>query len=92
MDEALQADVVVRVVAAVGRAQPEVLLAEAEVDDVLRTAVAGEEDVSLEPERAEDLEVERDRALDVADAEVDVLDRGRRHAAESTTPPARFNP
>jgi hypothetical protein len=72
--DVLDADVVVAVVAAIGRSQPEVLLAELEVDDFFGAAVSLLADVFFQPERCQELRIESQRALDVADAEIDVLD------------------
>jgi hypothetical protein len=72
--DVLDTDVVVAVLAAIGRSQPEVLLAELEVDDFFGAAVSLLADVFFQPERCQELRVESQRALDVADAEIDVLD------------------
>jgi hypothetical protein len=77
--EVLDPYVVVGVLTAVCRAKPKVLLAETKVDDLLRAAVTRDAEVLLEAERPEDPEVEGERAADVTNAEVDVLDSARGH-------------
>jgi hypothetical protein len=69
------------VLTSVGRSQAKILLAEAKVDDLLRAAVTRDTEVLLEAERPEDLQVEGERAADVTDTEVDVLDSARGHRA-----------
>lgn len=66
-------DVVVRMLAAVGGAKPEVLVAVSEVDDFLGTAVALIPQFFLQPQRAEHREVEGERLLHVANRQVDVV-------------------
>jgi hypothetical protein len=71
----LHADVVVAVLAAVGLAETEVLVAEGEVDDLLGAAVAGEPPRLLHPEGTEQPQIEGERALDVTHREIDVMNR-----------------
>ena len=73
----LDAHAVIAVLATVRWAEPDVLLAEKEVDDLLRAAVALNTDVLLETERSKQLEIEGESALDIAYAEIDVLDAAR---------------
>jgi hypothetical protein len=75
----LDTHVVVAVSSAVGLPKAEKLLAHAQVDDLLRPAIARIAAVHRRAERAEHGEVERRRALDVADREIDVVDGLERH-------------
>jgi hypothetical protein len=73
--EVLDADLVVAMRAAVGGPEAEGLAAaDAEVDDLLAAAIRREAEQLLDAERTEDGEVERERALDVGDGEVDMVD------------------
>ncbi len=84
--EVLDADLVVAMRAAVGGSEAEGLAAaDAEVDDLLGAAIRREPEQLLDAERTEDGEVERERALDVGDGEVDVVDPVDRQRA----PPPR---
>jgi hypothetical protein len=76
----LHADVVVAVLAAVGLAETEVLVAEGEVDDLLGAAVAGEPPRLLHPEGTEQPQIESERALDVTHREIDVMNRDTQRA------------
>jgi hypothetical protein len=83
--EVLDADVVVAMRAAVGGPEAEGLAAaDAEVDDLLGAAIRREAEQLLDAERTEDGEVERERALDVGDGEVDVVDPVDRQRSPSS--------
>src|SRR5687768_16880588 len=69
--EVLQAHAVVAVLSPVRGPQPQLRHAEAHVDDLLGAAVARIAGDLREPERAEQAAVELERALDVADRQVD---------------------
>src|SRR4249920_185595 len=64
---------VIAVLAAVRRPEPEELVAVAEVDDLLGPPVALVAAVLLQAERREQLAVERERPLDVRHGQVDVV-------------------
>src|SRR5688572_19865385 len=76
----LHPDVVVAVLAAVGLAETEVLVAEREVDDLLGAAVGGEPPRLPHPERTEQPQIKSERALDVTHREIDVVDRDAHRA------------
>src|SRR3954451_11369653 len=78
--QVLHTDAVVAVLAGVGRAEPEVLVAEPEVDDLLGPAVGREPPRLPHPERAEQRHVERERSLDVTHREIDVVNRDTHRA------------
>ena len=59
--------------------QPELLVRPAEVDDLLGSPVARKPRFLTKAERPEDREIEGERPLDVANREVDVMDRAGRH-------------
>jgi len=85
--EVLQADAVVAVLATVRRPQPELRYADTQVDNLLATAVARIARSLREPERAEHATVELERALDVADRKIDVVQAGDRHGEDPTLKP-----
>ena len=73
--EVLDADVVVLVLTAVRLPEPQVLVAEAEVDDLLSAAVGRIAHFLVQAEWPEHCQIEGERSLDVAYCEVDVMNR-----------------
>ena len=79
--EMLDTDVVVAVGAAIGRAQPNpsAVVRVNQVDDLLGAAVGGIANRLGQPERPQQVEVERQRRVDVGNGEIDVMDASRCH-------------
>ena len=71
-------DFVVAVLARIRLPQPELLVRPAEVDDLLGSPVARKPRFLTKAERAEDREIEGERPLNVANRQVDVMDRAGR--------------
>ena len=85
--DVLDPDVVVPVLAAVGRTEAEELVADDEVRNLLGAAVGRVADDLRDAERPEQLVVEGEGSLDVADGKVDVVDRPDRHRPGDATQP-----
>src|SRR4051795_12283801 len=80
-------DLVVAVLAAVCRPDAQELLPEPQIDDLLRAAIARNARILLEPERAEESDVKRKRAFDVAHRQVEVMDSLSGHRSLSVQSP-----
>src|ERR687898_344860 len=85
----LEPDAVVAMIAAVGGTKAEPFVSEAHIDDLLGAPVGRIALFLLQPQGSQEVGVERERTIDVADGEVDVLNSAAGHPSYSRAAASR---